>query len=106
MLRAGRPGDLGRDERHRGGGRPADAERRRAQDAETRATVKDREAQAARENATNSQLVIITNRIDTAKGALEAAKAVGVEYYFIEDETAAPLQNIPVSVRYLQTFKY
>ena len=37
---------------------------------------------------------------------LKAAKAIGVEYYFIEDETAAPLQNIPVSVRYLQTFKY
>jgi sugar phosphate isomerase/epimerase len=37
---------------------------------------------------------------------LHAAKAIGVEYYFIEDETAAPLQNIPVSVRYLQTFKY
>ena len=33
--------------------------------------------QAARENATNSQLVIITNKIDAAKGALEAAK---VEY--------------------------
>ena len=37
---------------------------------------------------------------------LKAAKAVGVKYYFIEDETAAPLQNIPVSVRFLQTFKY
>ncbi len=37
---------------------------------------------------------------------LRTAKAIGVEYYFIEDETAAPLQNIPVSLRYLQTFKY
>ena len=37
---------------------------------------------------------------------LRAAKAAGVEYYFLEDETAAPLQNIPVSVRYLQTIKY
>jgi sugar phosphate isomerase/epimerase len=37
---------------------------------------------------------------------LRAAKAIGVEYYFIEDETAAPLQNIPVSVRFLQSFKY
>lgn len=53
----------------------ADAERRRAQDAEARATAKDREVVAARESATNSQLVIITNRIDTANGALEAAKA-------------------------------
>ena len=37
---------------------------------------------------------------------LRTAKAIGVEYYFLEDETEAPLQNIPVSVRYLQTFKY
>ena len=37
---------------------------------------------------------------------LRTAKAIGIEYYFIEDETAAPLQNIPVSVHYLQTFQY
>ena len=37
---------------------------------------------------------------------LRVAKTIGVEYYFIEDETAAPLQNIPVSVRFLQTFQY
>jgi sugar phosphate isomerase/epimerase len=37
---------------------------------------------------------------------LRTAKAIGVEYYFIEDETAAPLKNIPVSVRFLQTFNY
>ncbi len=37
---------------------------------------------------------------------LRAAKADGVEYYFIEDETTAPLQNIPVSRRFLQTFEY
>ena len=28
------------------------------------------------------------------------------EYYFIEDETVAPLQNIPVSVRYLKSLKF
>jgi hypothetical protein len=29
-----------------------------------------------------------------------------VKYYFIEDETVAPLQNIPVSVRYLKSLKF
>ena len=37
---------------------------------------------------------------------LRAARSSGVEYYFVEDETAAPLQNIPVSVRFLQTLNY
>ena len=39
-------------------------------------------------------------------GLLRAAKAAGVKYYFIEDETVAPLQNIPVSVRYLKSLKF
>ncbi len=37
---------------------------------------------------------------------LRAAKSAGVKYYFIEDETVAPLQNIRVSLHYLQTVKY
>ncbi len=37
---------------------------------------------------------------------LRAAAADGVKYYFIEDETTAPLQNIPVSVRFLRSFNY
>ncbi len=37
---------------------------------------------------------------------LRTARTIGVAYYFIEDETTAPLDNIPVSVRFLQTFKY
>jgi len=37
---------------------------------------------------------------------LRAAAADGVKYYFIEDETTAPRQNIPVSVGFLRTFKY
>ena len=36
---------------------------------------------------------------------LRAAKSAGVKYYFIEDETVAPLQNIPVSLHYLQSLK-
>jgi sugar phosphate isomerase/epimerase len=37
---------------------------------------------------------------------LRAAKSAGVKYYFIEDETVAPLQNIPVSLHYLQTINH
>ena len=37
---------------------------------------------------------------------LRVAKSAGVKYYFIEDETVAPLQNIPVSVRYLKSLKF
>jgi sugar phosphate isomerase/epimerase len=37
---------------------------------------------------------------------LRTAKSAGVKYYFIEDETVAPLQNIPVSVRYLKSLKF
>jgi sugar phosphate isomerase/epimerase len=33
-----------------------------------------------------------------------AARAAGVLYYFIEDESGVPLQNIPVSLRYLSAF--
>jgi sugar phosphate isomerase/epimerase len=36
---------------------------------------------------------------------LRAAKSAGVSYYFIEDETVAPLQNIPASLRYLKSLK-
>jgi len=34
---------------------------------------------------------------------LAAAEAVGVKHYFIEDETADPLTNIPLSLSYLRT---
>jgi sugar phosphate isomerase/epimerase len=30
-----------------------------------------------------------------------AARAAGIEYSFLEDESAAPLENIPRSLRYL-----
>ena len=33
---------------------------------------------------------------------LKQAAAVGVKHYFIEDESAAPLDSLPVSVKYLQ----
>ncbi len=36
---------------------------------------------------------------------LSTAKKVGVKYYFIEDETPAPLENIPASLKYLHGLK-
>jgi sugar phosphate isomerase/epimerase len=35
---------------------------------------------------------------------LAAARLAGVKYYFIEDESVSPLQNVPVSLRYLARF--
>lgn len=37
---------------------------------------------------------------------LKQAAAVGVKYYFIEDESAAPLESVPQSVKYLRQLKY
>jgi len=37
---------------------------------------------------------------------LKQAAAVGVKHYFIEDESAAPLDAVPVSVKYLQSLKF
>ena len=37
---------------------------------------------------------------------MAAAKATGVEYYYIEDETPDPKDNIPPSVTYLEGVKF
>ena len=37
---------------------------------------------------------------------LKQAAAVGVKHYFIEDESAAPLDAVPVSMKYLQGVKF
>jgi sugar phosphate isomerase/epimerase len=39
------------------------------------------------------------------KTVLRTAEKVGAEYYIIEDETAAPLDNIPVSLAYLKALQ-
>jgi sugar phosphate isomerase/epimerase len=39
------------------------------------------------------------------KAVLGTAQKIGVTYYFIEDETPAPLQNIPASLAYLRASK-
>lgn len=37
---------------------------------------------------------------------LKQAAAVGVKHYFIEDESATPLEALPVSIKYLQGLKF
>jgi len=37
---------------------------------------------------------------------LKQAAAVGVKHYFVEDESAAPLESVPQSVKYLQSVRY
>ena len=45
-----------------------------------------------------------TGQVDW-KAVISAAEKVGVKYYFIEDETPAPLECIPASLAYLKTLK-
>jgi sugar phosphate isomerase/epimerase len=37
---------------------------------------------------------------------LKQAAAVGVKHYFVEDESAAPLESVRQSVKYLQKVRY
>jgi len=39
------------------------------------------------------------------KAVIGTAEKIGVKYYFIEDETPAPLENIPLTLAYLKTLK-
>lgn len=39
------------------------------------------------------------------KAIIGAAEKIGVKYYFIEDETPAPLENIPATLAYLKALK-
>ncbi len=39
------------------------------------------------------------------KAVISAAQKAGAEYYFVEDETPAPLENIPASLAYLKALK-
>jgi len=37
---------------------------------------------------------------------MKAAKDTGVEYYYLEDETTDPVNNIPPSINYLERIKF
>jgi sugar phosphate isomerase/epimerase len=54
--------------------------------------------------APTDNVAVGTGQIDW-KAVLSTAQKVGVKYYIIEDETPAPLQAIPASLKYLNGLK-
>lgn len=54
-------------------------------------------------NAT--EVPVGTGQIDY-KAVLKTAKQVGVKKFYLEDETAAPFETVPLSIRWLQSIKF
>lgn len=54
-------------------------------------------------NAT--EVPVGTGQIDY-RGVLRVAKEVGVEKFYLEDETASPFETVPQSVRWLESVRY
>jgi sugar phosphate isomerase/epimerase len=53
----------------------------------------------------STEVPVGTGQIDY-RAVLRAAKAAGVERYFVEDETVDPFATIPASTRWLEAVKY
>jgi sugar phosphate isomerase/epimerase len=49
-------------------------------------------------------VIVGTGQIDW-KAVIGTAEKIGIKYYFIEDETPAPLENIPASLAYLRALQ-
>jgi len=56
-------------------------------------------------NPEETEVPLGTGQIDY-RGVLRTARDVGVEKYFIEDETAEPFATMPLSVQWLATVRY
>ena len=56
-------------------------------------------------NPDSSEVPTGTGQTDY-RAVLRAAKEVGVEKYYLEDETARPFDTVPVSIRWLETVRY
>jgi sugar phosphate isomerase/epimerase len=56
-------------------------------------------------NPDSSEVPAGTGQTDY-RAVLRAAKEVGVERYYLEDETARPFETVPLSVRWLETVKF
>jgi len=54
---------------------------------------------------TKNDVVIGTGQTDWA-ALLRAAKKAGLKYYFIEDESPTALEQIPQSLKYLESLKF
>ena len=56
-------------------------------------------------NPDSSEVPAGTGQTDY-RAVLRAAKEVGVERYYLEDETARPFETVPLSVRWLETVRF
>lgn len=56
-------------------------------------------------NPDSSEVPTGTGQIDY-RAVLRAAKEVGVEKYYLEDETVRPFETVPVSIRWLETVRF
>lgn len=54
---------------------------------------------------TKNDVVLGTGQVDFTK-VLRAAQKAGVEYYFIEDESPTPEQQLPLSLDYLEAIRF
>ncbi len=64
-----------------------------------------RNVQTGGANPDSAEVPVGTGQIDY-RGVLAAARAAGVERYYIEDETAAPFATIPRSTAWLQAVRF
>jgi sugar phosphate isomerase/epimerase len=56
-------------------------------------------------NPDETEVPLGTGQIDY-RGVLRAAREIGVEKYFVEDETREPFATMPLTVRWLETLRY
>lgn len=56
-------------------------------------------------NPDSAEVPLGSGQIDY-RGVLRAAKEIGVEKYYIEDETSDPFATMPQSIRWLETVRY
>jgi len=54
--------------------------------------------------STNNDVALGTGQLDIP-GILKAAKAIGIQHYFIEDESANHAAQIPVTIAYIRSLK-
>ena len=56
-------------------------------------------------NPDETEVPLGTGQIDY-RGVLRAAREIGVDKYFVEDETAEPFATLPLTVHWLETVRY
>jgi hypothetical protein len=56
-------------------------------------------------NPDSSEVPTGTGQTDY-RGVLRAAKEVGVERYYLEDETVRPFDTVPLSIHWLEAVKF